>query len=52
MAKEDTEVKKTQEEIDEMQKQIALNTEYENQLKKQIEEQMPFVSDFLDTAVV
>lgn len=43
---------KTQEEIDEMRKQIALSNEYENQLKKQIEEEMPFVTEVLETQVV
>lgn len=35
-----------------MRKQIALSAEYENQLKKQIEEEMPFVTEVLDTQVV
>jgi ubiquitin thioesterase protein OTUB1 len=35
----------TQEQIDEMQKQIRLNEDYQNQLRQEIEEATPFISD-------
>ena len=43
---------RTQEELDELHKQIALNNEYQNQIKKDIEEQMPFISEVKDIQVV
>ena len=42
----------TQEELDELRKQIELNENYQNELKKDIESQMPFISEVLDTQVV
>lgn len=35
-----------------MQKQIELNVEYQNQLKKDIEDTMPFITDLVDLAVL
>ena len=35
-----------------MQLQIRLNEDYQNQLKKDIEDQMPFITDLLDLAVL
>ena len=46
------EAKKTQEDLDELHKQIELNNKYENQIKKDIEEQMPFISELLETSIV
>ena len=43
---------KTQAEVDELQKQIALNEDYQNQLKKDIEDQMPYISDLVDLGVL
>ena len=42
----------TQEQVDDMQLQIRLNEDYQNQLKKDIEDQMPFITDLLDLAVL
>lgn len=39
----------TQAEIDEIQKQIKLNNDFENEMKKEIAEQMPFISAVLPT---
>lgn len=38
--------------MDELHKQIALNNEYQNQLKKDIEDQMPFISEVKDSQEV
>ena len=35
-----------------MRKQIELSHEYENQLKKDLATQMPFISDLLETSEV
>lgn len=43
---------KTQEEMDEMHKQITLNEEYQNQIKKDIESTMPFISELRDVQEV
>ena len=46
------EQQKTQAEIDEIQKMTVLSNEYENQLKKDIEDNSPFISEVMDTNVV
>ena len=38
--------------MDELHKQIALNNEYQNQIKKDIEDQMPFISELKDSQEV
>ena len=43
---------KTQAEIDEIQKMNVMSNEYENQLKKDIEDNSPFISELMDTNVV
>jgi hypothetical protein len=35
-----------------MRKQIELSNDYENQIKKDVAEQMPFISELLETNVV
>lgn len=35
-----------------MRKQIELSHEYENQIKKDVAEQMPFISELLETNIV
>jgi len=42
----------TQEQVDELQKQIELNVEYQNQLKQEIENSMPFISDVIPLEVL
>ena len=44
--------KPTQEQQDEIMKQITLNQEFENQLKQEINNTSPFVSELLDLRVV
>ena len=43
---------KTQEELDELHKQITLNNEYQNKLKQEICEQMPFISELHNSDIV
>ena len=43
---------KSQAEIDEIHKMTVLSNEYENQLKKDIEDNSPFISELIDTNVV
>lgn len=42
----------SQAEVDALHKQIALNEDYQNLLKKEIEDQMPFISDLTDLGVL
>ena len=38
--------------MDEIRKQIELSNQYENEIKKEVAEQMPFISEVLETSVV
>ena len=38
--------------MDEIRKQIELNNDYQNQIKKDIENQMPFISELFESSVV
>ena len=42
----------TQEEIDEMQKQIKLNEDFQNQIQEEIENSSPFISDLTPIDIV
>lgn len=41
-----------QKEADELRRMIELSNEYENQLKKEIQETTPFISDLTDLTVL
>ncbi|CDW75085.1 ubiquitin thioesterase otub1 [Stylonychia lemnae] len=49
---QDQRVTMTQEQLDEFQTQIKLNEDYQNQLKQEIEEQMPFISELTELSVL
>lgn len=55
MAQEDPkvagDVKMTQEELDKLHKEIEMNTNYVNELKKE-QEQWPFISELMECNVV
>ena len=42
----------TQEELDEMQKQIRLNEDFQNQIQEEIENSMPFISELTAIDIV